>query len=162
MPRTKDTAFFLKKLHELDGSAGNKTLREKLGWEDKKYFHVRKLLIEEGIVDVGRGKGGSVYVLEDDSAGDESLSEAVHAPASEKDHYQQVLKLIEKQLKQDFKDAVVQLTAHLGRRLTGGKWSRPDLLAVTVQRFEYVLHMKSKGTTTLILMPLQRRLLISA
>ncbi len=140
MPRTKDTEHFLKKLRELDGSAGNKALRDRLRWEDKKYFRVRKLLIEEGIVDVGRGKGGSVYVLEDDSESGESLSQAVHVPASEKDHYQQVLKLIERQLNQDFKDAVIQLTAHLGKRPTGGKWSRPDLLAVTVQRFEYVLH----------------------
>jgi hypothetical protein len=139
MPRTKDTAFFVKKLRELDGSAGNKALRERLGWAEKKYFRVRQDLIEEGLVEIGRGKGGSVYLLGDTSDEEEAVSaDESQAPAFERDHYSQVVRRIEKQLKQDFKDAVVEQTAHQGRKNTGGKWSRPDILALTVQRFEYI------------------------
>ena len=41
---TKDTEFFLKKLRELEGSAGNKALRDKLKWEDDKYFKISKTI----------------------------------------------------------------------------------------------------------------------
>ena len=60
MSKMTDTEFFLKKLGILGGSAGNKALRENLRWTVEKYFRVRKILIEQGIVERGRGKGGSV------------------------------------------------------------------------------------------------------
>jgi len=138
MPRTTDTDFFLKRLRELDGGAGNKTLREKLGWKEEKYFKVRQALIEEGLVEVGGGKGGSVHVLGDKEGEAEQADEFLE-PEYEKDHYLQVVGKLEKQLKQDFQDAVVERTAHQGGKLTGGKWSRPDILALTVQRFEYIV-----------------------
>jgi hypothetical protein len=139
MARTKDTEFFLKKLRELEGSAGNKALREKLNWADDKYFRVRKELIEEGLVEVGRGKGGSVYLLGNTGDEDAGSSNGVQVPEFEKDHYKDVVKKLEKQLMQDFQDAVVEQTAHQGGKATGGKWSRPDILAMTIQRFEYIV-----------------------
>jgi len=129
----------LKKLGELDGSAGNKALREKLGWADDKYFRVRQSLIEEGLVEVGGGKGGSVHLLGNLSNEQTVSADESQVPESEKDHYSHVVKKLERQLKQDFKDAVIEQTAHQGRKATGGKWSRPDILALTVQRFEYVV-----------------------
>jgi hypothetical protein len=87
MPRTKDTEFFLKKLGELDGSAGNKALRERLGWVEEKYFRIRKALIEEGLVEVGRGKGGSVYLLGNASEVEAASMDDSQVPEYEKDHY---------------------------------------------------------------------------
>jgi len=138
MPRTKDTEYFLKRLREHEGSAGNKTLRESLKWSDEKYIRVRKLLIEEGLVEIGRGRGGSVYLPEDGSSEEDRETDEAIILDSEKDHYPYVVNKIENQLKQDFNDAVVEETAHQGRKATGGKWSRPDILAITVQRFEYI------------------------
>jgi hypothetical protein len=140
MPRTKDTDFFLKNLRGLDGSAGNKTLREKLKWADEKYFRVRQALIEEGLVDIGKGKGGSVYILGDSPTEIDISVDVPRVFNAEIDHYPLVVSKIEKQLKQDYRDAVVEQTAHKGGMVTGGKWSRPDILAVTFQRFEYVAH----------------------
>jgi hypothetical protein len=141
MPRTKDTEHFMKKLREIGGSAGNKALRETLNWPDEKYFRVRRLLIEEGLVEIGRGKGGSVYLL--DSQEQEHNAGISKAELSyekyEKDHYIKVASKIESQLKEDFEAAVVDQAAHQGGKLTGGKWSRPDILAVTVQKFEYIV-----------------------
>ncbi len=138
MPRTKDTEFFLKNLRELDGSAGNKALREKLHWAEDKYFRTRQLLIEEGLVQIGRGKGGSVYLLGDTSDEKDVSTVESQVPEVEKDHYLRVVTKLEKQLKQDFKDAIVEQTAHQGGKPTG-KWSRPDILAITVQAFEYIV-----------------------
>jgi hypothetical protein len=140
MPRTKDTEFFLKNLRELDGSAGNKALRDKLKWGEEKYFKVRKALIEEGLVDVGKGKGGSVYILGETSTEKSVLAGDTKPLNVESDHYSRVVSKIEKQLRQDFRSAVVEQTAHKGSMPTGGKWSRPDILALTFQRFEYVAH----------------------
>ncbi len=63
MPRTPDAKLLLRNLRDLGGSAGNMALRESLGWGEEKYFRVRQHLIEKGLVDTGRGKGGSVYLL---------------------------------------------------------------------------------------------------
>ena len=136
MPRTKDTEFFLKRLRELDGSAGNNALPENLGWKEDKYFRVRKLLIEEGLVDIGQGKGGSVHLLED--AADEENISTNKSPVLEyeEDHLPYVVAQIEKRLKQDFADAVVEQVAHRGEK--AGKWMHPDILALTLQKFEYI------------------------
>ena len=142
MPRTKDTEFFTKKLREIGGSAGNKALRETLHWDDEKYFRTRKQLIEEGLVEIGRGKGGSVYLLDsqDQEVDNAGVSKVQSGDAEhEKNHYPKVVSKLENQLKQDFEAAVVEQTAHQGGKPTGGKWSRPDILAVTVQKFEYIV-----------------------
>ena len=127
MPRTKDTEVFLKRLRELEGSAGNKALRENLGWKEDKYFRVRKLLIEEGLVDIGQGKGGSVHLLEA-VAGEENISTKKFPVLEyEEDHYPYVVAQIEKRLKQDFTDAVVEQVAHQGRgRTEGQRAQRPE------------------------------------
>jgi hypothetical protein len=136
MPKTTNQDFFLKRLRELDGSAGNKALRENLGWDEEKYFRVRKFLIEEGLVEVGQGKGGSVHLLGDVADRGTILTSKSPALDYEKDHYPHVVAQIEKRLKQDFTDAVVEQVAHQGGK--AGKWMHPDILALTFQRFEYV------------------------
>jgi hypothetical protein len=138
MPRTPDTEFLLKKLGELGGSAGNKALRECLGWEEEKYFRIRQRLIEEGLVDIGRGKGGSVYLLGDGSEDTNTPTDATGNAEVETDHYPRVVEKLQKQLSQDFNNVVIETTAFQGGKTTGGKWSRPDILAITLQKFEYV------------------------
>jgi hypothetical protein len=109
MPRTKNTEFFLKRLRELEGSAGNKALRENLGWKEDKYFSVRKLLIEEGLVDIGQGKGGSVHLLEGAPDEENISANKFSALECEEDHYPHVVAQIEKRLKQDFTDALTSM-----------------------------------------------------
>lgn len=139
MPRTKNTEFFLKRLRELGDSAGNKVLRENLGWKEDKYFHTRQLLIEEGIVEIGGGKGGSVHLLGGTSGEEAPSKDESQVLECENDHYLHVVTNLEKQLKQDYYNAVVEQTAHQGQKATGGKWSPPDILAITVQKSEYIV-----------------------
>jgi len=51
---------FVAALTELGGSAGNGKLREALQWEEAVYNAVKDQLIADGVVNTGRGRGGSV------------------------------------------------------------------------------------------------------
>ena len=51
---------FLAVLTELGGSAGNGRLRETLQWAEATYNGVKDDLVAEGVVTLGRGRGGSV------------------------------------------------------------------------------------------------------
>ncbi len=53
---------FLAALTRLGGSAGNKRLRETLGWDGRTYDDVKQALIDDGAIAPGRGRGGSVSV----------------------------------------------------------------------------------------------------
>jgi type I restriction enzyme M protein len=53
----------LLKLVPVNGPAGNVHLLNKLkekGWDEKRYWDVRERLLEEGKLEKGRGRGGSV------------------------------------------------------------------------------------------------------
>jgi type I restriction enzyme M protein len=50
-------------LGALGGSAGNIRLQAELGWKDETYWAVHAELVDEGIVAPGRGKGGSVALV---------------------------------------------------------------------------------------------------
>ena len=54
---------FLVQLGNLGGSAGNGSLRDKLGWTEKTYKRVRQELLDIGSIEVGRGRGGSVRLI---------------------------------------------------------------------------------------------------
>lgn len=57
---------FLEVLKELGGSAGNGRLRDELGWQAETYERARDALVEEGLIAKGRGRGGSVALVEAD------------------------------------------------------------------------------------------------
>ena len=49
---------FIAALTALGASAGNDRLREALQWDEPTYTSVRDELFEDGIVTMGRGRGG--------------------------------------------------------------------------------------------------------
>jgi type I restriction enzyme M protein len=51
---------FIDTLREFGGSAGNKTLRAALGWQEATYDRVKNALLDGGRIVPGRGRGGSV------------------------------------------------------------------------------------------------------
>ncbi|GAA4490737.1 site-specific DNA-methyltransferase [Gluconacetobacter tumulicola] len=51
---------FLEALRAEGGSAGNGTLRERLGWDESDYRGVKDALLADGTIANGRGRGGSV------------------------------------------------------------------------------------------------------
>ena len=68
-------------LIDLGGSAGNGRLRDALGWAETTYDRVKQELVEEGLLKIGRGRGGSVSIAEaDESLEDEEAVERDPSP----------------------------------------------------------------------------------
>src|SRR5215212_1270577 len=59
---------FIKCLQSFGGRSGNKALSSALGWDDEFYSRVQAQLISEGKIRSGRGRGGSVSIVEESTA----------------------------------------------------------------------------------------------
>lgn len=55
---------FVAVLTELGGSAGNERLKTVLQWDDAAYNATKEKLLSEGVITLGRGRGGSVSIAE--------------------------------------------------------------------------------------------------
>lgn len=132
----------------LDGSTiGNKRLRENLGWEEERYRRVRDKLIEKEILGVGAGRGGSVYrklldASESSSPGQGGVNEAQRQ--REEALYGALREAIEENWSQLFPGFPAPVrrwldsSPRLGSKATGGKWTRPDISAVTINQYHYI------------------------
>lgn len=162
MARPTNSSIFLRALNELGGLAGNPTLRATLNWDDDKYWRVHQELCDAGLIARGRGRGGTVILqtpkdvddlpalvealpAKDASSVTEILKEAIADETEpvairELDLYEPLNGELVKFLKtrKGLHECGCQVTALLGRRDTGGSWSRPDLMAVGVRIYEYL------------------------
>lgn len=133
-----------------DGSAiGNTTLMRTLQWTPLVYWPVRNRLAERGVLELGRGQGGSVRRAVNATAGAPAAAagtvpEAAFAPQDEwereKSLYAPMAKVIRESWIADagFDNHVLQVTAQQGSKMTGGKWSRPDVAIATLSTYPYV------------------------
>jgi hypothetical protein len=124
---------FLAKLKELNGKCGNTQLRRELRWSESEYWRIHAWLIEDGYVAPGKGKGGSVIL--------QSTEESEpREKKKEDDHYNDIRNVLQNEFlkEQGYEESIVEVCARLGRRDTGGRWSRPDLLAFGIRRFKYI------------------------
>lgn len=140
----------LMELVPVDGeSVGNISLIRDLGWQEETYWNVRNRLVDRGDLELGRGKGGSVRrAATIENVAELSIREAVVDLVDETevqlqrelDLYSAMAKVIEESWVKasGFDSAIVQITAQQGRRLTGGKWSRPDIAAVSLSTYPYI------------------------
>jgi len=110
-----------------------------------RYWKVRDALIEKGLIDRGRGYGGSVHriVALEREPPTEATAEAVEAItviASEAELYGPMRRVIETDFAREHRanPLAVEITASQGRRQTGGRWSRPDIVSVEVKTYRYV------------------------
>jgi len=56
---------FVSMLKKEGGQLGNGRLRTILGWSEEDYGWVRDAMVERGVVRIGRGRGGSVQLLDE-------------------------------------------------------------------------------------------------
>lgn len=145
-----DKAAFLKTLDERGGNAGNKTLRETLAWEDARYWRTHTILIDEGLILRGRGKGGSVsrvpLVEENSPASDTESPHPVSTfpteptEPTEYDLYEPALQTISNGWVKErgYDEAASEITALPGRRRTRGTWTRPDISVLAVKAYPYL------------------------
>jgi hypothetical protein len=131
-----------------DGSpVGNTRLRTELGWDDDDlYWSIRNRLLNAGVLELGRGRGGSVKrVLVPDSGPvtrervEEETQQAAEQYAEESALYQPMRDVIEHgwAKSRGITPAVVEIIAHGGSKPTG-TWKRPDVVSVAVQAFTHL------------------------
>lgn len=128
-----------------DGSLKpNAELRRSLGGDKQDFWNARELLVEGGRALRGRGRGGSTARVPDvvvvgDSL-DDSSGDQVATREPEEVLYEPLKAVLfgDWQSEKGYDYLAVEDVSRAGRRLTGGKWTRPDLAAVEVQVFTYL------------------------
>jgi len=68
MARPTDKEIFLRALRAQNGRAGNTALQRELKWDEAKYWEIHEQLYEEGIIEKGKGCGGTVILRAVDPA----------------------------------------------------------------------------------------------
>lgn len=139
-----------------NGKAGNKSLREVLGWADtpERYWQAHERAVDSGRIATGKGKGGSVRLqtLSDDTTEDEGEEVVVAEPIAantapaevpapkEVDLYDGARESIESGWAKPyhFDNLEVAITAARGSAKTGGKWTRPDITLLGIKAYRYL------------------------
>lgn len=145
----QDTKAFLDKLRHLGGNCGNYSLKSQLGWNDDRYWRTHGLVVDEGLVVRGRGRGGTVILVEEAEPITEALSPMAVATAGdqiaavitrETELYAPSRGVIESSWSRErsYDDFVVEITAQPGRIQTGGTWTRPDISLLGTKSYPYL------------------------
>jgi hypothetical protein len=118
---------------------GNGRLVALLGWPESTYWKIRDRLIDAGRLVKGRGRGGSVRRVVVVPPISKIASESP-ARVAESDFYLPILATLKSHWVKDYRirDFVAEITAHQGRRDTGGKWSRPDITLASYNTYPFV------------------------
>lgn len=127
---------------------GNKTLRtsliEKYHWDEEGYWRIHHILIEDGTLIRGKGKGGSVHRSVPVSS--TPINEIPSAPSKhsekqpESDLYEPIANVIENRWAREYglDFSKVEIVAHQGSKQTGGAWTRPDIVVAGYKTFTYL------------------------
>ena len=130
-----------------EGPVGNVTLVKHLsnaGWSTEQYWAIRNRLIDRAILVPGRGKGGSVRRLPEVTPVVRLDTTTAPPPAAEdlreRALYEPMKQVIDMAWAQDNRldQHIVEVTAHQGARVTGGRWTRPDITLASMRTFAYV------------------------
>lgn len=130
---------------QFGGRAGNKTLRDRLGWTGTpdRYWSAHGLALDAGVLVKGQGKGGSVR-LSTPGLGAVDVEIPVADPATEyareRSLYPDAMKVIEQGWVREanYDQHLIETTAARGQAATGGKWSRPDVSVLAMKAFPYL------------------------
>lgn len=136
MARRPDADMLMELLPENGSFVGNVSLMAELGWPKEKYWKVRDMLLEDGQLERGRGKGGSVHRL---------ASNGFQRPVRNSPEAQLYEPLVQVLLTDWIREMRIEpdqihfeITARQGKKATGGRWTRPDITAVSVQTFQHI------------------------
>ena len=132
-------------LRKVGGYAGNMSLMRDLTWPPEKYWPIRNKLLDEGRISRGRGRGGSITLVEPTPASPPATTVATppiveQKYQTEESLYDPIAKVLREKWTSDYRyrESIVEITARQGRRDTGGAWSRPDITIVGMTTFLYL------------------------
>jgi hypothetical protein len=141
MVNLSQQAMTLLELIPKDGSSvGNTFLQSKMGISAETYWKIRQELLDAKLVQVGRGRGGSVS-LSGLALQKGSETEGVEFAKLESDLYEPLKEWLTQNWVKEALDAgdyaYAEITASPeGRKRDSGQWTRPDVTFVRVNRFE--------------------------
>jgi hypothetical protein len=131
-----------------DGStAGNTALIRQLGWSRNRYWYARDYLLEAGVLVRAKGRGGAVRRAHPEegaaaiaSAEAEMIGQAALAYVHEADLCPPIRETLETSCAKErqINPLAVEVTAAQGRKATGGRWTRPDLVSVAVRTYRHL------------------------
>lgn len=148
--RIDDQADYQAFLGELDANEArsNHAVRAALKWDETRYWKVHGELRAQGLIRVGRGRGGTVARMAAEDSEDLEPTQAIPSKmpaqpaknAAESEWYPLLSFVLEKEWskEQGFTNFVVQVTAYRGRKPTGGAWTRPDITVVSMQKYRFL------------------------
>lgn len=142
-------------------SVGNTFLRRRLGWPDEEYWAARKELLDNGLIETGKGRGGSVARVgvlvepEEVVKGADTLVKKIVPEAEEPivtepglvedegELYEPLRNWIDSTFGHPVEEVgdyfLVKVTASpSGRKRESGQWSRPDVTSVQVSTYDLV------------------------
>ena len=115
-----------------------------LKWEPTKYWEIRNGLLDKGLIVTGTGRGGSIRRVIPEAptevAGEKAEIKNEQTGYTEESLYEPIQKVLGAQWTKDYRleDFVVEITAKQGRRETGGTWSRPDIVVISISLLKFV------------------------
>jgi hypothetical protein len=137
MTTPDDVAALVAAVTELGGKTTYRAVRAHLGWEEGKFREVRIAARAEGQVGLGRGQGGTIFLLEGAQPAVEPAQPV--PPDQEAAYYDRLLPIIRSGWaeSEEVSDFFAEVSAH--RRQRGaGRWSIPDIIFVGKQLFDFV------------------------
>lgn len=122
----------LKKVPRDGSKIGNSSLRAELDWKDDRYWRIRNALIDYGLLETGRGKGGSVGRIS-------STAQSRKDDGKEQRIYSAIEKMLYEWARDqgytEKKDILITKTAYQKK---GGRWTNPDFVAAGFRSLPYI------------------------
>lgn len=133
-------------------AVSKKTLMQKLGIDPEdsdRFYQIRDYLIDQGFVCKVKGPG-ELSKLVSQSANGEDNNDFKIPYGKEKQLYDPLVKTLREEWAPKHLGSsyyLVLKTADMGRKDTGGQWSRPDITIVTKKTWGYLKHSQMEVTT---------------
>lgn len=114
------------------------------------YWEAEQKLVDQGRIERRQGRNGGIYLIDEPISSDADLADVAAEAArdeisGELDHYDPIVSQIEahwiSQL--GYTKVFCAKTALQGRRATGGKWSRPDVILCTIS--DWIFSSRHEG-----------------
>lgn len=146
----QDAETFIEKLRQAGGGCGNQSLASQLDWNDDRYWRTHAMVVDEGLVVRGRGRGGTVLLVEQAPSAEYSADPTAAAAAAgeqlaavymkETELYTPAKGVIEGgwSRERSYDDFIIEVTAQPGRVQTGGTWTRPDISLLGTKSYPYL------------------------
>jgi hypothetical protein len=145
----------VERIEGLGVRAGNRSVIRALKWSKNAYWPIRDRLVDQGRLELGKGKGGSVRIVRphppavapeapslaaDQPVILDQVSQAPIPRIREDGLYDPIAGVLRTDWAKDkrYRELILEVTARQGKRETGGKWTRPDIAVATMTTLLYL------------------------